>query len=350
MIKKLSIQNFQSHKKSVLEFDPGLNVIIGTSDSGKTAVVRALRWLISNRPSGDAFRSVWGGKTAVSVLLEGNDKIARVKDKAANQYFLDDMEFNAFGTAVPEEIVKALNMKEVNSQSQFDKPFLLTSTSGEVASHFNKIANIDQIDISQKIVEKWVREIANKIKTEKESITKLKHDLTAFDDLDKAEIELEILEESENDLIRWLQDETKLENLIQSLQDIESDIKQIEELLEPEKEIDNILDLYKVLESTRENEQALKKNIKTLQIVEEDLDDINTLVELESEVSAILELKTSLEKLNKDKKEFATLLLEIEVQAYTLVTWKEKENKLQKEFDKYMPDVCPLCDHPIIKK
>jgi len=56
MIKYLQIQNFQSHKDSLLEFDPGVNVIVGSSDSGKTAVIRALRWLVWNRPSGDAFR------------------------------------------------------------------------------------------------------------------------------------------------------------------------------------------------------------------------------------------------------------------------------------------------------
>jgi len=66
MIKTLSIQNYQSHKDSTLEFDPGVNVIVGSTDSGKTAIIRALRWLIWNRPNGDSFRSTWGGDTKVT--------------------------------------------------------------------------------------------------------------------------------------------------------------------------------------------------------------------------------------------------------------------------------------------
>ncbi|MCK9524299.1 MAG: AAA family ATPase, partial [Limnochordia bacterium] len=39
MIEKLTLKNFQSHKHSELEFAPGLNAIIGQSDSGKSALL-----------------------------------------------------------------------------------------------------------------------------------------------------------------------------------------------------------------------------------------------------------------------------------------------------------------------
>lgn len=49
-IKKLVVDNFQSHEHTEVEFGPGLNVIVGPSDHGKSALVRALRWLfIMNR-------------------------------------------------------------------------------------------------------------------------------------------------------------------------------------------------------------------------------------------------------------------------------------------------------------
>ena len=80
MIQKLNIQNFQSHKDTKLEFHPGVNVIIGQSDSGKTAIIRALRWLIWNRPGGDDFRSDWGGGTVVKIKIDARE-IMRGKDK-----------------------------------------------------------------------------------------------------------------------------------------------------------------------------------------------------------------------------------------------------------------------------
>ena len=69
MIKKIQIQNFQSHKETTLKLDPGVNIIVGTTDSGKTSILRALRWVIWNRPSGDDFRSWWGGNTSVEVII-----------------------------------------------------------------------------------------------------------------------------------------------------------------------------------------------------------------------------------------------------------------------------------------
>jgi len=49
MLKKISIQNFQSHKKTELDLVDGINVIYGLSQSGKSAILRALNWIIFNR-------------------------------------------------------------------------------------------------------------------------------------------------------------------------------------------------------------------------------------------------------------------------------------------------------------
>jgi len=73
MIKQLTIKNFQSHKKTKLEFSDGVNIIIGQSDSGKTAIIRALNWVVNNKPSGDSFRSHWGGDTNVEITMEDCD-------------------------------------------------------------------------------------------------------------------------------------------------------------------------------------------------------------------------------------------------------------------------------------
>jgi exonuclease SbcC len=70
MIDSLSIQNFQSHEKTELEFDEGINIIIGQSDSGKSAILRALNWVVNNKPNGEAFKSNWGGDTKVKIIIE----------------------------------------------------------------------------------------------------------------------------------------------------------------------------------------------------------------------------------------------------------------------------------------
>jgi exonuclease SbcC len=124
MIKALFIRNFQSHKNSNLEFVPGVNVIVGLSSSGKSAILRALRWLIWNRPLGNEFRSNWGGVTHVEAHLGfhsgHSDKVSRIKDKD-EVYFGNKIEHKAFRSEVPEEVQKIFNIGEINLQQQFGR-------------------------------------------------------------------------------------------------------------------------------------------------------------------------------------------------------------------------------------
>jgi len=57
LIRSLEIENFQSHELTKLDLHKGLNVIVGPSDQGKSALIRALRWLCYNEPKGTDFFS-----------------------------------------------------------------------------------------------------------------------------------------------------------------------------------------------------------------------------------------------------------------------------------------------------
>ena len=90
MITKIEIKNFQSHKNTVLEFDKGVNVICGESDNGKSAVIRAIRWVVENYPQGtDKINSNWNEdfKEPLSVkLYTEKGYVERIRDKKRNGY------------------------------------------------------------------------------------------------------------------------------------------------------------------------------------------------------------------------------------------------------------------------
>ena len=48
---KVTIENFQSISKGELEFTQGINIIVGQSNSGKSAILRAIKGSVLN-PSG----------------------------------------------------------------------------------------------------------------------------------------------------------------------------------------------------------------------------------------------------------------------------------------------------------
>lgn len=151
MIKSIEITNFQSHKASKLELSPMVTIIQGNSDCGKSAVMRALNWLLFN-PAGDYFISDWArkGKTISSpcmVSVEANGHhVTRRRDKDFNGYELDGEAFEATRNSVPPKVADALGLGEVNVQRQLDPPFLLSMSAGEVSRYINSLVNLERID------------------------------------------------------------------------------------------------------------------------------------------------------------------------------------------------------------
>ncbi len=158
MIKAIYLQNFQSHRRTRIDFVPGVNAIIGDSNAGKSAILRGFRWIIKNRPTGASLVSYWNRdkrgypveSTLVGVETPEGKTIVRARDKEFNGYRIYHQgelvrEMDA-GTDVPEEILSMLNISEVNIQYQHDPQFLLTNTGGEVAQFFNRIIHLDLID------------------------------------------------------------------------------------------------------------------------------------------------------------------------------------------------------------
>jgi len=343
MINSLHIINVQSHKNTFLEFHQGVNVIVGTTDSGKSAILRALRKLAFNKPSGTSLKSWWGRDSRIIL----NDDAFTIKRNIGtnNSYVLNDSEdhltFKAIGTTVPDEVANALNMTEINLQSQMDSPFLLSKTAGEVASHFNKVAGLDKIDVAQTKVDSWIRSLNGDIISKKKDIEKHTILLEKYAGLEKIEIELEILEELQN---QYLGKKNKVKTLSDLMNSIVDTQMEIDQNAPPKYEADVDFLLAKMQEA-----KELKSDIITLQSLIQESDDVKAETEqaehvilLESELIDLLQLietyntkhKAILE-LNKALKDISNINLLLE----------EKEasfKRLSATFKKEMPNVCPF--------
>lgn len=84
-IKTLILENFQSHGYSEMALSEGLNVIVGESSHGKSAIYRALNWLYDNTGSNPR-NFIKKGETfaKVTVELSNGYRIARVVEKKSN--------------------------------------------------------------------------------------------------------------------------------------------------------------------------------------------------------------------------------------------------------------------------
>lgn len=241
MINNISISNFQSHKNSQLDFHPGVNVIIGPSDSGKTAIIRALRWLVWNRPTGDAIRSWWGGDTKVALSLP-TSSLSRVKGKE-NQYTLNGLTFKAVGTDVPEEIRDKLNLTDINLQQQLDRPFLLDSSPGEIAQHFNRVAQLDVIDRGLSNVQRWTRSVEQDLKARERQLRETEEALSQYDYLDEMERNVEAVEYLEKEVVSVRQQISRLSQVLQQIQDVKKAREPLAEIISIEKSVTEALTL-----------------------------------------------------------------------------------------------------------
>lgn len=149
MLKTLRIKNFQKHEKFRVDFDERISTLVGPSDTGKSAVMRALRWVCLNRPRGDSF--IRNGEKQATVSLVVDDQQIVRKRGGENQFALrkrgvEEQQYKAFGNDVPQQIASLLQLGEVNFQLQHDPPFWFCKTAGEVAKELNEIVDLGVID------------------------------------------------------------------------------------------------------------------------------------------------------------------------------------------------------------
>ena len=186
MFTKIEIKNFQSHKNTVIDFNKGVNVICGETDNGKSAVVRAIRWVVENLPSGtDKINSKWNDnfKEPLSVkLYTEKGWVERIRDKNRNGYNISEngkelIKLNAIGKSVPLEVKAFLNISDVNFQFQLDSLYLLSKTPGQASEYLNEIVHLDSIDKIMSLADSDKRQLNSEQKTVESDIKQLTEQL-----------------------------------------------------------------------------------------------------------------------------------------------------------------------------
>lgn len=198
-IKSLELRDFQTHKRTKIDFSPHFNVIIGATRSGKSSVVRALDFLLYNNWYEDYQR--FGSKyTEIKAVLSNNTTVTRTKSKKINKILLTSnktkpQRFEAFGTHLPTEVMKTLGVFPIeidakepilaNIANQDDPLFLLYSTGTERTKVLSRLSGLHWIDFALKDLNKDRRAKLTTVTFLKEANIKLLTQLKSFKNLDK---------------------------------------------------------------------------------------------------------------------------------------------------------------------
>jgi len=350
MILSLEIHNFLSHPNTLLEFVPNTNVFIGHSDSGKSAIRDALEWVVWNRPLGDSFVSwdhVREGKGTFVKLIMDNCTVIRSKDKT-DTYTIQiegkkDLVLEAFGKDVPKEVEQAINFSSINIQKQLDPIFLLSSTPGQVAEHWNSVAHLQVIDKATSNINSAIRELTSDIKYSEGQEVSLKENLEKFQYLENFESEVVILEELEKQKAILVDQRNKLDVNISRLTDIQEDLEEVSKILVIEKPVNDILELIE-LRATKDIEVVkLDKLICQIEEIQSNIEKQNALLIIEKPVNDLLKLYKEKEILVEQRGKLFKTVIYLKNTQVNLNKAKGNYASLHSRFEKNMPEICPLC-------
>jgi len=157
MLRKFLIRNFQSHRRLSLDLDPRITTLIGPSDIGKSAVLRALRWALMNVPAGQAFVHDGTSTTSVTIIFD-EGSIKRSVSKGSHVYQVNDSEYRAFGRNVPEAVQSVARVSSLNFLGQHDSPLWFSESAGQVAQQLNEIVDLSLIDRTASNLARALRE------------------------------------------------------------------------------------------------------------------------------------------------------------------------------------------------
>ena len=145
MLTRMRIVNIQKHKDLELLLDK-INVIVGATDSGKTSVLRALTWALTNDDAGENLINNQGAKSCCVEIDADCNVIKRSWSKSKNAYSLDDKEFTTFRTSVPSPIAELLRLDTINIQRRRDLPFMVYFKASDCANQFSEMMDLSEID------------------------------------------------------------------------------------------------------------------------------------------------------------------------------------------------------------
>jgi len=337
MLQKLTLHNFQNHKALTIPIDPLVTTIVGGSDVGKSAVVRALRWLCFNRPAGDAF--IREGAKTVSVILEIDDiTISRSKEPSANRYELDGQEFVAFGSDVPKDIESALHVAQLNFQNQHDGPFWLCETPGEISRQMNSIVNLSVMDDAMAYIISVVRKSIAKTEIFDDQVAAARERLESFAYLEALDDQLELLEQQQAKLDSNLQESSQMADLVKKAR---LAAQRVDRSARDRVATKRLLQRASKLRESASEHDKLQNLLSTAQI-QRRLKAVD--------LSAWSGISTTWDKLNAAQtniRQLTTTLVQAQAEKSSQAELAQEAKAANRNLQEQSEGTCPLCKQPI---
>jgi len=208
MAVQVRVQNFQSIEDQTITID-GLTTITGSNNSGKTAVMRAIRGVFTNPPAGPLVR-IGAAHLRVTLTFGDGSEIVWEKGwekpgqsgKTINRYTINGKTIEGVGRGVPPE-VEVFGVREIPAGSdrlwpqvadQFDGNLFLVNKPGSmIAEALSDVDRVGKLTSALKASEKDRRAVSAELKVRRADVVSHQTEVARFDGLDTVSTQIRSL-------------------------------------------------------------------------------------------------------------------------------------------------------------
>jgi len=342
MIERLHLQNFKSHKESDIHFSPGINLITGESDNGKSALLYGLYWITDNKPLGSEFCS-WDTKETIAEVVVDGKNISRVRKGSNSFYQIGEEIYKIYKNKVPEEVLDILNLGDINWKLPHAPHFLFSNSAGDVAKYLNKFVDLEVIDSTLKHANSRIKSTKNTLEWGHQNKEKFEEELSTYSKLNALDVELTQLEKEEETLQVYQDQYSKL-------LDVKEELESLHSLIEIDTKITQLGRMISSLEKDSDSLSNLEVCIQRLNTLFLQLQEETRLLEIGESVPKLCTFVDSVQKMQEEKTRMSSSICELEELYSTARQAQEEYNALkrkcsgyEKEFSSSFPAICPFC-------
>lgn len=213
-ITRLRIRDFQNHRDTDLMLTPGINLITGSSDAGKSAILRALNAVLHNDwPRGGSYVRRGAPHAEITVEYSDGTTVTRVKSGAHNSVTVTwppadgtepviegevgrtpqerTAQYEGFGTALPPEVLLALGSPPfgedgdgISYAEQLAPYFLVSLSANKLPRAISRLTGISEIEEAVDLLASDKREAKRKADDHERRVRDLEARLEPFSTLE----------------------------------------------------------------------------------------------------------------------------------------------------------------------
>jgi prefoldin subunit 5 len=383
---KVKIKNFQSAKEVAFEIK-GFTALVGKSNIGKSAIIRAIDGTFSNL-EGDFFVT-HGEKTAQVEIQCPEIHVIWRKGGGYNNYTINDEDLENVGRGSPHQITEAgfgpvdvgRTSLNVHIAGQFNPLFLLNESGSVAAEAICDVGRMAQLQEASRLCDTDIRNYKTELKIRKQDLTRVEETLEKYEGYDEVVgivPHMDVIFEEIESLRREIEDLQAVQNKHEHLLHVVDTLQGVESVALPEWDGDHLIANVKEVSRLQKSLERPLITFKTLKGVDTvtvppmpEYEDIGPLIRMVTRWERVrkfdglnvdtLDLPdiTVVENHYNEWAKLETLKSRVRKAASVIPAGKQELETLDKnlqEIDSQIQDmvqemgVCPVCDQPTSTK